>query len=68
MCSPKSKFIFYFVEKNEVMNKIELLQVNKTVQYIYIPTKVIKKIQIVYQILFSQILMTPLLSQLPQQL
>ena len=67
MCSPKSKFIFYFVEKN-VMNKIELLQVNKTVQYIYIPTKVIKKIQIVYQILFSQILMTPLLSQLPQQL
>ena len=68
MCSPKSKFFFYFVEKNEVMNKIELLQVNKTVQYIYIPTKVIKKIQIVYQILFSQILMTPLLSQLPQQL
>ena len=68
MCSPKSKFIFYFVEKNEVMNKIELLQVNKTVKYIYIPTKVIKKIQIGYQILFSQILMTVLLSQLPQQL
>lgn len=68
MCSPKSKFVFYFVEKNEVMNKIGLLQVNKTVQYIYIPSIVIKKIQIEYQILFSQILMTALLSQLPQQL
>lgn len=50
------------------MNKIGLLQVNKTVQYIYIPSIVIKKIQIEYQILFSQILMTALLSQLPQQL
>ena len=68
MCSPKSKFVFYFVEKNEVMNKIGLLQVNKTVQYIYIPSIVIKEIQIEYQILFSQILMTALLSQLPQQL
>lgn len=68
MCSPKSKFVFYFVEKNEVMNKIGLLQVNKTVQCIYIPSIVIKKIQIEYQILFSQILMTALLSQLPQQL
>ena len=68
MCSPKSKFVFYFVEKNEVMNKIGLLQVNKTVQYIYIPSIVIKKIQIEYQILFSQILMTALLSQLLQQL
>ena len=68
MCSPKSKFVFYFVEKNEAMNKIGLLQVNKTVQYIYIPSIVIKKIQIEYQILFSQILMTALLSQLPQQL
>ena len=68
MCSPKSKFVFYFVEKNEVMNKIGLLQVNKTVQYIYIPSIVIKKIEIEYQILFSQILMTALLSQLPQQL
>lgn len=37
------------------MNKIELLQVNKTVQYIYIPTKVIKKIQIVSDFIFSNL-------------